>query len=61
MSLRWDTLRLRTFDLKLLETGEYIIAVDDGISNLSPGDVLYFNDSDGSEFAVSVLGIVSNI
>jgi putative ABC transport system permease protein len=49
-----------TFDLKLLETGEYIIAVDDGISNISPGDVLYFNDSDGSEFAVRVLGIVSN-
>lgn len=49
-----------TFDSGLLETGEYIIAVDDGISNLSPGDVLYFKKSDGSEFAVSVLAIVSN-
>ncbi|NBJ94786.1 ABC transporter permease family protein [Parablautia muri] len=49
-----------TFDSKLLETGEYIIAVDDGIFNLSPGDVLYFNKSDGSGFAVSVLAIVSN-
>ena len=49
-----------TFDSGLLETGEYIIAVDDGISNLSPGDVLYFKKSDGSECAVSVLAIVSN-
>ena len=49
-----------TFDSGLLETGEYILAVDDGISNLSPGDVLCFKKSDGSEFAVSVLAIVSN-
>ena len=49
-----------TFDSGLLETGNYIIAVDDGISNLSPGDVLYFNKSDGSKFAVSVSAIVSN-
>ena len=49
-----------TFDSGLLETGEYIIAVDDGITNLSPGDVLYFNKSDGSEFAVSVLAVVSS-
>lgn len=49
-----------TIDLGLLETGEYIIAVDDGISDISPGDVLYFNKSDGSELAVSVLAVVSN-
>ncbi len=49
-----------TFDLGLLETGEYIIAVDDGISNISPGDILYLKNFDGKEFAVSVLGIVSN-
>jgi len=49
-----------TFDSGLLETGEYIIAVDDGISNILPGDILYLKNSDGKEFAVSVLGIVSN-
>ncbi len=49
-----------TFDLELLETGEYVIVVDDGISNISPGEMLYFNASDGSEFAVSVAAVVSN-
>lgn len=48
------------FDLEKMESGEYVIVVNDGISNISPGDELCLRSSDGGEFEVIVLGIVSN-
>ncbi len=48
------------FDLEKMESGEYVIVVNDGVSNISPGDELYLKSSDGNEFEVIVLGVASN-